>query len=93
MSYPASDTPNVVISNPTIRKALRIVIDSIGGLAFIAGAVDLASPAIELSAITIPVMAGYTAARVVFGFAVDTPNTPSSERNLYSLEDSERHLD
>jgi hypothetical protein len=71
-----TQTPNVVISNPTVRKVLRTVIDSIGGVAFIASAVDLASPDFDISAWTLSIMAGYTAARVVFGFAVDTPNTP-----------------
>lgn len=80
---PPSDTPNVVIENPTVRKALRTVLDTIGGLAFIAGAVDLVSPEIDLVSITVPVMAGYTAARVVFGFAVDTPNTPAATKRLY----------
>lgn len=70
-------TPNVHIPDPRIRKALRYVIDTIGGLTFIAGAIDLAAPGFDLAPYTIPVMAGYTAARVVFGFAVDNPNTPS----------------
>lgn len=76
MSNPPTQTPNVVIENPKIRKTLRSLIDAIGGLTFIAGAVDLASADLDFAAWTIPVMAAYTAARVVFGFAVDSPNTP-----------------
>lgn len=72
-----TQTPNINIPDPTVRRVLRYIIDTIGGLTFIAGAIDLASPDLEFSAITIPIMAGYTAARVVFGFAVDNPNTPS----------------
>lgn len=72
-----TQTPNVVIESPKVRKILRSVIDAIGGLTFIAGAVDLVSPDIDLIAVTVPIMAAYTAARVVFGFAVDRPNTPS----------------
>lgn len=75
MSLP-TETPNVNIKNPKVRERVRIVLDSIGGVAFIATAVDVASEAIEISAWTIPALAGYAAARVVFGFAVDNPNTP-----------------
>lgn len=71
-----TQTPNVVIENPAVRKALRIVLDTIGGLTFIASAVDVASPDIEIGTYTGPILAGYAVARVVFGFAVDNPNTP-----------------
>lgn len=71
-----SQTPNVVIENPKARRILRTTIDSIGGLAFIALAFDQASPVVDWAIWTLPVMAAYTAARVVFGFAVDNTNTP-----------------
>jgi hypothetical protein len=69
-------TPNVVIENPAVRKVVRTVLDSIGGLVFIASAVDVASPVFDISGFTGPALAGYAVARVVFGFAVDSPNTP-----------------
>ena len=72
-----TQTPNVVIENPAIRKGIRTTLDVIGGLTTIAGAVDLASPSFDIAAWTVPILAGYTAARVVFGFAVDNTNTPS----------------
>jgi hypothetical protein len=72
-----TETPNVVIENPRIRKALRTILDSIGGLTFIAVAVDVASPDFDIASWTTPILAGYAAARVVFGFAVDNTNTPS----------------
>lgn len=75
----STNTPNVVIESPSTRKALRTTLDVIGGLAFIAVAVDVSSPAFDIAAITGPVLAGYAAARVVFGFAVDNPNTPKVE--------------
>lgn len=71
-----SETPNVVIENPRIRKSLRTVLDTIGGLTFIAVAVDVASTDFDIAAVTTPILAGYAAARVVFGFAVDNTNTP-----------------
>lgn len=80
MSTPTfpSETPNVTIENPKVRKGLRTVLDSIGGVAFIAQVADAASPAFDIGHITIPVLAAYAAARVVFGFAVDNRNTPTS---------------
>lgn len=73
---PPGETPNVHIENPRIRKAVRTVLDSIGGLTVIAIAVDIASPSFDIAAWTGPILAGYSVARVVFGFAVDNPNTP-----------------
>ncbi len=71
-----SETPNVVITNPKVRLALRSVLDVIGGGAFIAQVVDASTPAFDISAWTVPILAGYAVARVVFGFAVDNTNTP-----------------
>lgn len=71
-----TETPNVGIENPATRKAVRTVIDVIGAVAFVAVAVDVASPELDFAAITTPVLAGYGALRSVFGFAVDNRNTP-----------------
>ena len=73
-----TQTPNVVIKNPKIREGIRTGLDVIGGLTVIASAVDIATAAFDISAITVPALAGYAMARVVFGFAVDNPNTPSA---------------
>lgn len=79
MSTPLpTQTPNVVIENPRARKIVRTVIDVIGAAAFVAAAVDLASAEIDLATVTVPVLAGYGAARSVFGFIVDNPNTPAA---------------
>lgn len=75
MSFPAQ-TPNVVIHNPRARKIARVVLDVIGAGLVISMAVDAATDAFDLLALTVPVLAGWTSARTVFGFAVDTPNTP-----------------
>jgi hypothetical protein len=69
-------TPNVTIENPKVRKTVRTVIDIIGAATFVAAAIDVASPEIVLTAVTVPVGAGYLALRSVFGFAVDNRNTP-----------------
>lgn len=74
-----NETPNVVIENPKVRKGIRIFLDAIGGLTFIASAVDVASPLFDIGDYTGPILAGYAVARVVFGFAVDNPNTPTAQ--------------
>lgn len=71
-----TETPNVVIENPVTRKLVRTILDSAGALVWVAAAIDVASPAFDISGITVPALAGYAAARIVFGFAVDNPNTP-----------------
>ena len=73
----SNETPNVVIKDPRIREGLRTGLDIFGGLAFIASAVDVAAAQIDIAEFTVPALAGYAAARVVFGFAVDNPNTPT----------------
>jgi len=69
-------TPNVVITNPKARRYARIVLDVLGAALAIVLAVDASTPAFDLIDITTPVLAGWAAARAVFGLAVDTPNTP-----------------
>lgn len=76
-SHTPSATPNVVIENPKTRKAIRTVVDVIGAVAFVAVAVDVVSPEIDLVAWTTPITAGYLAVRSVFGFVVDNSNTPA----------------
>jgi len=71
------EVPNVVITNPKVRKYARVVLDVIGAVLVIAMAVDASTPAFDLLAVTVPVLAGWTAARSVFGLAVDAPNTPT----------------
>lgn len=71
-----SETPNVVITNPKARKVARTVLDCIGAALVITMAVDASSGAFDLLEVTVPVMAGWMAARSVFGLAVDNPNTP-----------------
>lgn len=72
-----SETPNVRIESPRTRKIIRTALDTAGALTFIAIAVDVASPEFDISSLTTPIMAGYGAARSVFGFVVDNPNTPT----------------
>lgn len=76
-NHPPSPTPNVVIESPKVRRIIRTVLDVIGGAAVIVQAADAVSTSFDVGAITVPVLAAYATARVVFGFAVDNPNTPT----------------
>lgn len=84
-----SNTPNVVITNPRARRIARIVLDSVGAALVIGMAVDAATPAFDILPVTVPVLAGWTAARTVFGFTVDTPNTPKVGKYGDYSEDAE----
>lgn len=72
-----TQTPNVIIENPRVRKVVRTSLDLIGAVLFITMAVDASTEAFNLLAYTVPVMTGWTAARTVFGLTVDNPNTPT----------------
>lgn len=71
-----TETPNVVITNPKARRIARTVLDTVGAALVITMAVDAATPAFDLLEVTVPVLAGWSAARAVFGLTVDNPNTP-----------------
>lgn len=72
-----SNTPNVVIENPKARKIARTILDVIGAGLVITMAVDASTDAFNLLELTTPVLAGWGAARAVFGLTVDNPNTPT----------------
>lgn len=72
-------TPNVVITNPKARLVARTILDTIGAALIVTMAVDAATAAFDLLAITTPVLAGWGAARTVFGLTVDNRNTPTPE--------------
>lgn len=74
----AQITPNVVIENPKARKIARTVLDVAGAALGTVVAVDLASDAFDAVALTGPALAAWTYLRLVFGQAVDNPNTPKS---------------
>jgi hypothetical protein len=73
-----SETPNVTIENPKVRKGIRTVVDVYGAAIFVVGAVDAASAGFDLAWLLVPAGAAYIAIRAVFGFAVDNRNTPTS---------------
>ena len=75
MSVP-NETPNVVVSNPNVRKAAGIILGVVGVLFGTAVVVDGATGAFDLTEVTTPVTAGYLYLSSLFGLAVTAPNIP-----------------
>jgi len=70
------NTPNVVIESPKARKVARTTLDVVGVVLGTAIVVDASADAFDLTALTVPLLAGWTYLRAAFGIAVDNPNTP-----------------
>lgn len=75
MSIP-TNTPNVVIENPTARRVARTVLDIFGLALGTLIVVDGQSDAFSLTAYTAPAAVGWMYLRSGFGLGVDNPNTP-----------------
>lgn len=73
-----STTPNVVIENPKARKIARTVLDVTGVALGTVIAVDGATEAFDLLAVTVPALVGWSYLRASFGLSVDNLNTPKS---------------
>lgn len=71
-----TETPNVVVQNPDIRRAANIALGVIGIVVGTAVVVDGSTPAFDISAITTPVFTGYAYLASLFGLAVTLPNIP-----------------
>lgn len=72
-------TPNVVISNPKARKIARTILDVAGLALGTLVVVDAATEGFDVTAFTIPALAGYAYIRAGFGLGVDNPNTPKTD--------------
>lgn len=70
-------TPNLVVSNPTVRRYANVVLSVVGIILGTVVVVDGATDAFDLSAFTVPALAGYAYLSATFGLAVTTPNIPS----------------
>jgi len=75
--FTPSPTPNVVVRNPRVRKVANVVLGTAGVLLGVVVTVDAASPAFDLSAVTVPALAGYAYLAGTFGLTVTTPNVPN----------------
>lgn len=72
----ASETPNVVVSNPKIRRIANVTLGVVGLVLGTALVVDGASADFDVSAVTTPALAGYLYLASAFGLTVITPNIP-----------------
>jgi hypothetical protein len=74
-----TETPNVVVQNPTVRKVANIVLGTALVLFPAASILDVTSPALDFSEWLIPATAVTSFLAGVFGLAVTTPNVPSGK--------------
>lgn len=75
-----SETPNVVIESPTIRRALNAIVGYGSLLVGLVVAVDTASPAFDLLAYTTPTWAGLAFLNSALTVGVTIPNIPAADR-------------
>ncbi|WP_372984704.1 hypothetical protein [Microbacterium sp.] len=76
MSTP-TQTPNVVVQNPNVRKAAGIILGAAGIILGTAVVVDGATAAFDIAEITTPITAGYLCLSSLFDLAVTVPNVPT----------------
>lgn len=78
MSMP-NVTPNVTITNPTVRRYVRTATDVIGLLIVAVMTFDALSGMIDWDEVMVPALAVWGVFRAGFGFGVDSPNTPKPD--------------
>lgn len=71
-----SPTPNVVVSNPFVRKIVGIVLGTAALILPVAGIIDMYSDAIDWSFWTVPAGAIVLFLGGAFGLGVTVPNVP-----------------
>lgn len=69
-------TPNVVIGNPSIRKAVNIAVSTALVLVGTAAAVDGASPDFDIAWLTVPALVGLSYIAAAFNLGITLPNVP-----------------
>lgn len=75
-NHTPSETPNVVVSNPHVRKVATTVIASVAIIVGAAVTLDLASPELDWAAFTNPASALTLFLAGIFGVSVTVPNVP-----------------
>lgn len=75
----AAQTPNVVVSDPRVRKVANIIIGALLVVLPTAGILDGSSTAIDFSGWLLPAMAVTSFLAGVFNVAVTVPNIPSGK--------------
>lgn len=74
-----SETPNVVIESPAVRRALNAIVGYGSLLVGLVVAVDTASPAFDLLAYTTPTWAGLAFLNSALTVGVTIPNIPAAQ--------------
>ncbi len=82
MAIAPSTTPNVVLSNPTVRLVANIVLGALGIILGTIIAVDGSTNAFDLSDYTVPISVGYAYLCGVFQIAVSAPNVPRASTGI-----------
>ena len=81
MSTPIPDvTPNVVLANPAVRKALGWIVGLAAILVPLATIVDARSEAFDITGFTDPATAATSFLAGLLGLVVTVPNIPSKEK-------------
>lgn len=81
MSTPIPDvTPNVVLGNPVVRKALNWIVGSLAILVPLATIIDARSDLFDITAFTDPATAATSFLAGLLGLVVTVPNIPSKEK-------------
>lgn len=73
----SDQTPNVVVQNPSVRKAANVVLGVAGLVLGTAIVVDGSTNAFDVTSITGPITAAYLYLGSAFGLAVTVPNIPT----------------
>lgn len=71
-----SETPNVVIADPRVRKVATAIIATAGIIIGAAATLDMASPEVDWAALTVPASAVTLFLAGIFGVTVTLPNVP-----------------
>lgn len=79
LTMPANtQTPNIVIENPSVRRNVRLAIDIVGTAILAVMAFDTFAEWLDITPVTIPALATWGLIRQAFGYGVDNPNTPKA---------------
>lgn len=73
-----TETPNVVVQNPQVRKVANIVLGTALVVFPAAAILDATSPLLDFSTWLVPATAVTSFLAGVFGLAVTTPNVPKA---------------
>jgi hypothetical protein len=73
-----SETPNVVLANPTVRRVLNWIVGLAAVIVPTALVIDSASPELDWSSFLAPATAATSFLAGLLGLVVTTPNIPKS---------------